>query len=106
MIAACNGIDVSAHAYDENVLVSQLSESIRQQQSTVVDSIALNEPFVKKVVRMLKLWCICQRDFEFGSMVECEHCLSWFHIKCVDRQNPVRIESRWFCAGCTSRGRQ
>ncbi|RLV96286.1 Multicopy suppressor of chk1 protein 1 [Spathaspora sp. JA1] len=45
-----------------------------------------------------KFYCIC-REYEFGTMVECDKCNEWYHVQCVkDTSNPN--DDKYKCPTC------
>ena len=41
----------------------------------------------------------CQHDLNEFPAIVCDHCLSWYHMKCVGlKQNPKA--KHWFCRDC------
>lgn len=46
-------------------------------------------------------YCIC-RDFEGGSMIECDRCHEWFHFNCVTHLGPIseNEDEKYSCPAC------
>lgn len=44
------------------------------------------------------IYCIC-REYEFGTMIECDHCNEWYHIHCVEDQGSSDDDS-YMCPVC------
>ncbi|CAK9438474.1 uncharacterized protein LODBEIA_P26980 [Lodderomyces beijingensis] len=93
----------------------------------VNQKLTMNGKFVEKLVRMLQkaqfsfspedtfekssynlritnstedptFYCIC-REYEHGTMVECEHCNEWFHVQCVKNISDTNADS-YKCPVC------
>ena len=41
----------------------------------------------------------CSHDLEEFSSIVCDHCLTWFHLKCVGLKQSPKARY-WFCRGC------
>lgn len=41
----------------------------------------------------------CSHDADEGPSVLCDHCLSWFHMKCVGLSRAPKLKN-WFCRKC------
>ena len=107
MIALCHGVDVSAHEYDENVLVNELENNVQRGVCEVIDCVPTSAEPERLRTDVWKKWCICHRETGIASMVMCDGCRNWFHIKCVERRSPkITPFRRWSCPGCTIRKRK
>ena len=42
---------------------------------------------------------ICYHNLIESQSIVCEHCLSWFHVKCTGLKNLPK-QRYWFCRGC------
>ncbi|EGW35323.1 uncharacterized protein SPAPADRAFT_131982, partial [Spathaspora passalidarum NRRL Y-27907] len=45
-----------------------------------------------------KFYCIC-REYEFGTMVECDKCNEWYHVQCV-RETSNPDDDKYKCPTC------
>lgn len=47
------------------------------------------------------IYCIC-REYEFGTMIECDHCNEWYHIHCVEDQEEQTAsdDDSYMCPVC------
>jgi len=61
MIALCHGVDVSSHAYNENVSVNELDSNVEWEVIAVVNSLPTTADRERKKVEAYKTWCICHR---------------------------------------------
>ena len=61
MIALRHGVDVSAHAYNENVLVNELDSKVEREVIAVVNSLPTTVDRERKKVEVYKTWSICHR---------------------------------------------
>jgi hypothetical protein len=41
----------------------------------------------------------CQHDLHQSPSIVCDHCLSWFHMKCVGLKQKPKAR-HWFCRSC------
>lgn len=51
----------------------------------------------------LSLYCICKDNYKYrrGGMVQCLHCLNWFHFKCINmNMEEANSYARWYCIDC------
>ena len=79
---------------DENVDIHLIrrhfSNDAWMMVQSVVDQKRSNPMYICK---------ICYHDLDESQSIVCEHCLSWFHIKCTGLKNlPKR--RYWFCRAC------
>ena len=44
---------------------------------------------------------VCRKDLDEFPSIVCEHCLSWFHMKCVGLKDRPKAR-HWFCQNCHS----
>ena len=51
-IALCHGVDVSAHAYNENVLVNELDSNVEQAVVAVVNSLPTTTDCERKKMKV------------------------------------------------------
>ena len=42
---------------------------------------------------------VCSHDADEYPSILCDHCLSWFHMKCVGLKHGPKIKN-WFCRKC------
>ncbi|KAK6198744.1 PLU-1-like protein-domain-containing protein [Scheffersomyces amazonensis] len=47
----------------------------------------------------IKFYCLC-REYEFGTMVECDKCNEWYHISCVGEQVSNSEDDTYTCPLC------
>lgn len=50
-----------------------------------------------------ELHCICKQPYKFddGAMIQCLHCMTWYHFKCIGLHLGVANRlSRWYCEPC------
>ena len=95
MIALCHGMDVSAHAYDENVLVNELRRS-RGMGSVWSSSLRANECSSRKTDKR----CVEEMAHMSPGDWRCSHGELWCLLP------PITPFNRWTCPRCTVRKRK
>jgi len=45
------------------------------------------------------IYCIC-REYEFGTMIECDHCNEWYHVSCINKDQKETEEENYVCPVC------
>ncbi|KAK6460903.1 PLU-1-like protein-domain-containing protein [Scheffersomyces coipomensis] len=47
----------------------------------------------------VKFYCLC-REYEYGTMIECDKCNEWYHISCVGEQVNNADDDNYLCPLC------
>lgn len=45
------------------------------------------------------IYCVC-REYEFGTMIECDSCNEWYHVICVNEDQQDTDEGNYVCPVC------
>lgn len=59
---------------------------------------------VSTTVQMLKdnptyVCAVCCHDLSEADSIACDHCLKWYHLKCVGLRHTPKVKT-WFCRKC------
>lgn len=74
-----------------------LSEDDKYEESSSYLANKLDQPDTEDEVTP-KYYCVC-REYEYGTMVECDKCNEWYHVQCVkDVSNPDA--DKYICPTC------
>ncbi|CAH8575141.1 unnamed protein product [Dicrocoelium dendriticum] len=71
------------------------------QISTTATRASISAPVAEQCTTTVR--CICCLTHTDGPMVQCEHCRTWQHSKCISPSNGTRVPSPHICPQCQLR---
>lgn len=100
-ISIFNQVDPTGNIYDEIQLIRGVRDRLADKIVTQIPPVRRMEVKDILVERKQKLHCICH-SVSHGKMIQCDHCLTWFHEQCVIvPQQVLRQEALlWFGPCC------
>ena len=75
---------------DENVVVHLIRKYFSHDAWLLINSV------VQKKINSI---FVCFHDADACASIACDHCLSWFHMKCVGLVHGPKTKY-WFCRSC------
>ena len=81
---------------DENVDISLIHKFFTSDAWLLASDVV-----ARRKLNPVYLCKICSHDVHESASVACDHCLCWFHLKCVGLKKEPK-QKFWFCRTCYS----